>query len=506
MGKLQNYVYNVYEAGRKKAVDASDVSADDFEYSYGKETLTRDEVEKKVKGKQTITKFAAIKPPKPGSNWKEMIEDFKIAPISKKKLIRAFGSGQDFFILGKAGWGKTRTIESVAMAKGYTIMTVYMHHALKEDLSGTDATISDGHGGVSKKRNPPAWVGEMLEWEETHPNTKWLLFLDEMNQADPDVMNSLMPIVLEHTIGPVHFDNMIVGAAGNYETENDSVTNIKEQKPLLSRFRCFVEWEANTEESWNDHFRWAHKEYDSKIGKDVIDEVEKCKNWLSSPRDITSDIYEYVLKGLKNPEMVETEDPALIYDQIYDRCLYDGLTEGERKDKVMIKQLKILAQMIYDTWINGVGNAGSQKRESKKDSNQIPNEIKEDMIKALVAGHFMFWKQKLVDENGEEFEIGDDQTYIVTEDNCIAKIWTPDVYGINAEQYRRLLKEMKASGKKPKFAKESDAEAQAEAKKNGYLFPPECLLASKLYDLKANARKTKRYEEDLGWRSNSANS
>ena len=42
-----------------------------------------------------------------------------------------------------------------------------------------------------------------------------------MNQAQPCVMNALMPIVLKNVICNVQFDNFMVGAAGNFEDENE---------------------------------------------------------------------------------------------------------------------------------------------------------------------------------------------------------------------------------------------------------------------------------------------
>ena len=77
-----------------------------------------------------------------------------------------------------------------------------------------------------------------------------------MNQAQPDVMNALMPIVLEHEIagrkygptdknGKVTESNFFVGAAGNFEDENDAVNELS--GPLKSRFKPIIVWKTHDE-------------------------------------------------------------------------------------------------------------------------------------------------------------------------------------------------------------------------------------------------------------------
>ena len=159
-----------------------------------------------------------------------------------------FKAQEPFFILGEAGWGKTSIIKDMAKRFKRQVITIYLDKAEKEDLGGIPAPIKNADGRVTRKMLAPDWAEYMAD----HPETQFLLFFDEMNQATPDIMNALMPIVLEHQICGKKYDNFFVGAAGNFEHENDAVSDLS--APLTSRFKPIIVWETGTEEAWHEAF------------------------------------------------------------------------------------------------------------------------------------------------------------------------------------------------------------------------------------------------------------
>ena len=82
-----------------------------------------------------------------------------------------------------------------------------------------------------------------------------------MNQAAPDVMNALMPIILKNEICGKSFKNYIVGAAGNFEHENDAVNELSE--PLLSRFGGIITWKTGGEAEWKSAFNWMKNKWEA---------------------------------------------------------------------------------------------------------------------------------------------------------------------------------------------------------------------------------------------------
>lgn len=207
---------------------------------------------------------------------------------SVKKLIDKFDAEEDFFIEGRAGWGKTSIIKKLAKKYGRDVITVYLDKAEATDLGGipvpvqgnkTHAKVKNALGKEEERefavqiKAMPSWAKLMLD----NPDRKFLLFFDEMNQAAPDVMNALMPIVLEHEICEVKFDNFFVGSAGNLEEENEGGIN-QLSGPLKSRFKPIITWETNTPAAWKQTFKHLHKEWDDKLGKDFVDAFEQASN------------------------------------------------------------------------------------------------------------------------------------------------------------------------------------------------------------------------------------
>ena len=60
---------------------------------------------------------------------------------SMEDLIDKFEVEEDFFILGRAGWGKTSTIENLAAKYDRKVVTVYLDKAEAVDLGGIPVPV-----------------------------------------------------------------------------------------------------------------------------------------------------------------------------------------------------------------------------------------------------------------------------------------------------------------------------------------------------------------------------
>ena len=69
---------------------------------------------------------------------KEIIEEIPKEQLNKnmKQLLKKFEAEHDFFIMGKAGWGKTSIIEDMAKRYHREVVTVYLDKVAAVDLGG----------------------------------------------------------------------------------------------------------------------------------------------------------------------------------------------------------------------------------------------------------------------------------------------------------------------------------------------------------------------------------
>lgn len=336
-----------------------------------------------------------------------------------------FDAEEDFFIQGRAGWAKTTLIKKMAKKYGYTIITVYLDKAERSDLGGIPVPVK-GHGVSYQELAMPGWAAIMYRSMTEDPKKRFLLFFDEMNQADPDIQNALMPIILNKEICGQKFNNYFVGAAGNLEEENRGGVS-KLAGPLASRFAPIIIWESDTEPTWRSAFDYIRKAWEKKVGKELIDKLEENKNLFKNPREIEmkiiQQVYEYIKKG------VGDKYPAEDYLTRLEALAKPDISRSQKD-----KDLKELAEWIFNFVKNGgkVENVETGGRSSKKDREMIPEDLMNEVIRVAKAG----------------YKAVDGVKYGVSEEN-FAECF--DLDEVNAEQIERIKKKLKADGVKFKY-------------------------------------------------------
>lgn len=76
---------------------------------------------------------------------------------STEDLIDKFDAEEDFFIVGKAGWGKTSMIKSLAKKYKRHVITVYLDKAVASDLGGIPVPVK-GKSGAVQEMAMPSWA------------------------------------------------------------------------------------------------------------------------------------------------------------------------------------------------------------------------------------------------------------------------------------------------------------------------------------------------------------
>ena len=409
MRNLYNYVF---DEPRKKTINEANVNPERI-------------VGKDVKKNGTGGKFAIDEP----------TDNDAIEPLSKdqlnknmKRLLMKFKADEPFFIMGEAGWGKTSIIKSMAKRFGRTVITVYLDKCEATDLGGIPVPREDKRGNAYVDSAMPAWAQYMLE----HDDQQFLLFFDEMNQADGAVMNALMPIVLETEVCGVKFDNFIVGAAGNFDHENDAVNELS--GPLKSRFKPIIIWETGGDAEWKQAFDFMHKEWDGKLGEDgpaYIDLLQENRDLFQNPREVEHKILKWCSK------MIDTDDKDLFDVEDYlDRL--EGLAK-EDLNRTQEDKLKKLAEATYNL-VNGLSLSPERKRSKGK---EMMDETLKNNIKKAMRNGFM--------TNGPDSS--DKRKYGISRENAPLVFCDPEMTenACNREMFDRYINKLEADGLKFKY-------------------------------------------------------
>lgn len=348
---------------------------------------------------------------------------------SVKQLISKFDAEEDFFIEGRAGWGKTSIIEKLARQYGYEIITVYLDKCDPEELGGynvpveankSKAKVKDELGRMVERefaaniKSLPSWAKMILD----NPDINFLLFFDEMNQAVSQTMNALMPIILNHRICGIDFENFFVGAAGNLEEENRSGVNALE-KPLALRLKPIIKWVCD----WKETFKYLHKKWDPRLGKDFVDmfEAAALDGAFDNPRGVERQVFKYVEK-LKNKgtAVAKRVDPELYKYRLEE--LAAEKVERHHIDKTFPKLAEAMAAIILNKPLNNSRRAASKGRD------EIPETLKTFFRNGIKRGY--------LEPDGDTHKYGVSKENIADIVSDIAK--NPNS-GLNAEMVQIFL-------------------------------------------------------------------
>lgn len=158
----------------------------------------------------------------------------------KNLLKEAINNNTKIIVTGKSGWGKSEMIQQVAEELGLELIDFRLSEVLPEDIVGIPKVKDDYYEYV-----PPKWLYEVV----SHPDKKYLLFLDEITQGTPEVLNICYKIFDKVTkVGNYTLDNVSVVGATNYSNESNYLSELP--TPLKNR-ACMIELNHNSLDAAN---------------------------------------------------------------------------------------------------------------------------------------------------------------------------------------------------------------------------------------------------------------
>ena len=153
--------------------------------------------EYKVETLFPVLKKANVSFPITGYEWDgkhphvpEINPNYVFKTESLLPILMGLANGENIWLSGHTGTGKTTLIEQICARLNYPLVRVAFDHAIdRYELMGTTTLISDGKGGTKSQFNPGIL-------EQTLPNG-YVLLCDELDCARPDSLY-VMQDVLEH--------------------------------------------------------------------------------------------------------------------------------------------------------------------------------------------------------------------------------------------------------------------------------------------------------------------
>ncbi len=165
------------------------------------------------------------------------------------------------FVWGAPGIGKSSIVKQIAHKQGLEFLDLRLSLLDPTDLKGIPFFNAQTNEGVWAK---PSFL-------PSDPDSKGILFLDEINTAPPAVQASAYQLILDRKVGEYELpEGWSIVAAGN--RENDRGVVYKMPPPLANRF---VHFEMDVD--FDDWKAWA---YSAKIDSSVIGYLAYDKSML----------------------------------------------------------------------------------------------------------------------------------------------------------------------------------------------------------------------------------
>lgn len=147
------------------------------------------------------------------------------------------------FIWGAPGIGKSSIVKQIALEQGLEFLDLRLSLLDPTDLKGIPFFNAETNEGVWAK---PSFL-------PSEPDSKGILFLDEINTAPPAVQASAYQLILDRKVGEYALpEGWSIIAAGN--RENDRGVVYKMPPPLANRFVHF-----EMEVDFSDWKTWAYR-------------------------------------------------------------------------------------------------------------------------------------------------------------------------------------------------------------------------------------------------------
>jgi len=162
----------------------------------------------------------------------------------KSMIIHSIERRRPLFISGPPGIGKSDVVAEVARMQNRPLIDIRLPLLEATDIRGlphlAEVTIRDAEGNLVMNESNVPLTEKVFKWSTpsdlpTDPNSRALVFFDEMSSAPPSVQAATYQIILNRKIGTYELpDDVVIVAAGNRVKDKGVAYNMP--TPLANRF------------------------------------------------------------------------------------------------------------------------------------------------------------------------------------------------------------------------------------------------------------------------------
>jgi hypothetical protein len=188
----------------------------------------------------------------------------------KAMILHTIERQRPMFIAGPPGIGKSDIVAEVARMQNRPLIDIRLPLLEATDIRGlphlVDVTIRDGAGNIVKNEQGVPLTEKVFRWSNptdlpTDPNSRALVFFDEMSAAPPSVQAATYQVILNRRIGTYQLPrDVVMIAAGNRVKDKGVAYNMP--TPLANRFI-----HTTLHVDFDDWQEWAIRQ---RIHKDVV--------------------------------------------------------------------------------------------------------------------------------------------------------------------------------------------------------------------------------------------
>lgn len=341
----------------------------------------------------------------------------------KSMIIHATNRKRPLFIAGPPGIGKSDIVAEVARMQNRPLIDIRLPLMEATDIRGLpylrEVTIRDAQGNVVFNEQNVPLTEKIFTWSTpsdlpTDPNSRALVFFDEMSAAPPSVQAATYQIILNRKIGTYELPkDVVIVAAGNRVKDKGVAYNMP--TPLANRFI-----HSTLHVDFDDWQEWAMK---NRVHKDVVGYLTYQPNDLFDfdPRResyafATPRSWSFVSELLYEPQAdgsyVDTDLPADILGDMIKGTVGEGpaikfmtyrkqaanlpkakdVLEG-KVTTLKVKQIDVMyaltTALVYEL-VDGVTRAEREKKNGNKNSH--------DTVYAWTDNFFQFMMDNFEDE------------------------------------------------------------------------------------------------------------
>lgn len=234
-----------------------------------------------------------------------------------KEALTLTPAAQNIMLVGKHGIGKSEILTSFFTAKGMKVVTLFLGQMSDPgDIIGLPSKVdtTDAHGQVAAKTDfmPPYWFPV--------DGTPIVLFLDELNRARPEILQTVMDLTLNRKLAgkALPEGSRVISAVNN--GDEYQLTDL--DPALVSRFNIY-EFKPTAEE-WLD---WAVSQG---LDQRVINFIQNNPTWLDGEAEENGNLYRGLEKTADRRAWKKVSDIILSVDDIRDihKRLIAGIVGG----------------------------------------------------------------------------------------------------------------------------------------------------------------------------------